>query len=83
MSSYNKASRKVNMQDGRIVMSGRHVTIAHNISSDKDYVLRGAAAMTLDFSKLSTISGKKNGEPLDDPVCVCGFREDPFGWTIN
>ena len=31
--------------------------------------------MTVDFSKFGTISGKKYGEPLDDPVCVCGFEK--------
>ena len=31
--------------------------------------------MTVDFSKFGTISGKKYGEPLDDPVCVFGFEK--------
>ena len=46
--------------------------VAHDVASDKNYILRGAAAMTVDFSKLGTISGKNFVEPLDDPVYVCG-----------
>ena len=55
--------------------SGPHVIVAHDISSYKDYVLRGAAAMAFDLSKFGTISEKKYGEPLDGPVCVCGFEK--------
>ena len=76
MSSYNQAYRKGVVQDGRILKSGRHVMAAHNVTSDKDYVLCGATAMAVDLSKLGTISGKKYGEPLNDPVCVCGFEKD-------
>ena len=31
--------------------------------------------MTVDLNKLGSISGKKYGEPLDDPVCVCSFEK--------
>ena len=55
--------------------SGHCVIVAHDAISDKDYVLRGAAAMTVDFRKLGTVSGKKYGKPLHDPVCVCGFEK--------
>ena len=49
--------------------------VAHEVISDKDYVLRGATATAVDLSKFGTISGKKYGEPLDDSVCVCGFEK--------
>ena len=50
MFSYNQASRKGGLQDGRIVKSGHHVMVAYDVISDKYYVLRGAAAMVVDFS---------------------------------
>ena len=31
--------------------------------------------MTVDLSKFGTMCGKNYGEPLDDPVCVCGFEK--------
>ena len=31
--------------------------------------------MPVDLSKLGTISGKKYGDPQDDPVCVCDFEK--------
>ena len=31
--------------------------------------------MAVDYSKLGTISGKRYGEPRDDPECVCGFEK--------
>ena len=49
--------------------------VAHDVISDKDYVLHGAAAMIVEFSKFGSISGKKYEEPLVDPVCVCGFEK--------
>ena len=49
--------------------------IAHDTTSEKDYVFRGAAAMVIDLSKFGSIPGKRYGEPLDDPVCVCGFEK--------
>ena len=70
MSPYNQTFRKNDVQEGRIVNSGRRVMLAHDTTSDKDYVLRGAIAMAIDLSKFGIISGKKYGEPLDDPMCV-------------
>ena len=52
--------------------------VAHDVISDKDYVLRGVAAMVVDLSKFGTISDKKYGEPVGDPVCVCAFLRSPF-----
>ena len=75
MSSYNQFSRKGCVQDGRIIKSGRHVMVAHTMKLNRDCALRGASAMTIDLGKSGSISGKKYGEPLDDPVCVCGFEK--------
>ena len=75
ISSHNQASRKGGVQDGRIVKSWRHVMVAHDVISNKDYVLRDAAAMVDDFSKLGNISVKKYEAPLADPVGVCGFEK--------
>ena len=30
--------------------------------------------MSVDLSKVGIVSGKNYGEPLDDPVCICGFE---------
>ena len=75
MSLYNQASRKSDVQENRPVKSGRRVMIAHSMNLNKDCVLRGASAMTVDLSKFGSISGKKYEEPLGDPVCVCGFEK--------
>ena len=75
MSSYNQACRKGDVQDRRIVNSGRRVMVAHDVPSDKEYVIRGAAAMAVGLRKFDIISGKKYGKPLDDLVCVCGFEK--------
>ena len=69
-----KLFAKNNVQEGRVVESGCRVTATYNMSLNKDCRLRGASAMTVDFGKLGTISGKKYGEPLEDLVCVCGFE---------
>ena len=73
MSSYNQVCRKSDVQRGRIVKSRCHVMVAHDLRSDKDYVLLGAAEMSVDLCKLDNISGRRCGEPLDDHVCVYGF----------
>ena len=39
------------------------------------FLLRGAAAMVVDLSKFSSVSGNKYGEPLGDPACVYGFEK--------
>ena len=78
MSLYYQACRKGDVLDGRIVNSGRHVMVAHIIISDKDYVLRGAAAMAVYLSKFSIISEKNYVEPSDDPVCACVSLRRPF-----
>ena len=57
MSSYTQACRRNNVQERRIVKSGRHVMVAHDTTLDKDYVLRVAAAMAVDLCKFGTISG--------------------------
>ena len=49
--------------------------VSHDVISNNDYVLHGAAAMVVDSSKLGSISGKKCEEPLGDPVCVCSFKK--------
>ena len=30
--------------------------------------------MTVELSRFGIICGRKYGKPLDDPVCVCGFK---------
>ena len=57
MSSCTPTSRNDGVQGGRIVLSGRQVMVVYDVVSDKDYVLRGAVAMVVDFSKLGSISG--------------------------
>ena len=49
MSSYNQALRKGGVQVGRIVKSGRHLMFADDVTSNKEYVLRDAAAMVVGF----------------------------------
>ena len=51
MSSYNQVCRKSDAQGGRTVKSVYHVMVAHHMTLDKDYVLRGAVAMAVDLSK--------------------------------
>ena len=75
MSSGDDFRRYSGVKSGRIVKSGRRAMIVHDTTSNKDYFLRGAAAGVIDLSKLGPVSGKKYGEPLDDPVCVCGFEK--------
>ena len=47
--------------------------VTHDVISDKDYILRGAAEMVVDFRMLGCILGKEYEEPLIDPVCVCSL----------
>ena len=49
--------------------------VGHDMKSNNDCVFRSASAMTADLSKFDTESGKKYGDPLGDPVCVCGFEK--------
>ena len=63
------------MQSGRIMRSGCYVMVTHDTTSGQGCFLRGAEAMSVDLSKFGIISGKKYGELLDDPVCVCGFEK--------
>ena len=58
MSLYNQAYRKNDAQERRVVKSRRRVMIAHDMTSDKEYVICDAAAMVVDPSKIDTISGK-------------------------
>ena len=74
MSSGDDERRYSGVQSGRIVKSGRRAMIAHDMTPNKDYFLRGAAAVEVDLSKFGSVSGKKYGEPLGDPVCVCLFE---------
>ena len=82
MSSRYSTSHKGEVQEGRIAKPMRRVMVGHDATSSKDRVLRAAAEMTVDLSKLGTISGKKYGEQLDEPVCVCGFEKALFPWKI-
>ena len=75
MFSYNEACHKNDVREGRFFESGRRVMVAHNTKLNKYCALRGASAMTVGLSKFGSISGMKYGEPLDDPVCVCGFEK--------
>ena len=75
MSLYNQACHRNDVQEGRIVNSGRCFMVAHDTTSSKDCILRGAAAMSVDLSKFSSLSGRRYGDPLDDPVCVRGFEK--------
>ena len=74
-SSGDGVDRYSGIKCGTIVRSARRVMIAHDTTSNKDCFFRGAAAMVVDISKLGSVSGKKYGEPLGDPVCVCSFEK--------
>ena len=62
------------MQGGRITKSELLVMVAHDTTSGKDCFPRGVTAVLVYLSKFGTTSGKKYGEPLEDPLCVCGFE---------
>ena len=49
--------------------------VAYDVISNKEYVLRGATAMVVDFSQFGSISRKRYGEPLGDLVCFCVFEK--------
>ena len=70
MSSGDDVRRYSGVQSGRIVKSERRAMIAHDMTLNKDYFLRGASAVAVDFSKFGIVSGKKYEEPLVDTVCV-------------
>ena len=53
----------------------RQVMITQKELSNKDHLIRGAAAMEVDFSKFGTLSGLKYGEALGEPVCARGFEK--------
>ena len=75
MSSYNQACRKNYVQEGCLVESGSCVMVAYNTKLNSNCALRGASAMKFDLSKFGSIPCMKYVEPLDDPVCVCGFEK--------
>ena len=75
MSLRDQECRKSNVQNGRIMKSRRHVMVAHDMTSDEDCFLLRATTMSVDLSKLVIVSTKTYGEPLDNPVCVCGFED--------
>ena len=75
MSSRDQAFREGDVQEGCIVKTEDSVMVAHDTTSNKDCVFRDAAAIAIDLSKLGSVSGKKYGEPLGDPICVCGFKK--------
>ena len=77
MSSYNQACHKSDVQERGIVKSGRHVIVAHDTILDKDYVLRGVAAMAVDLSKFGTISGRSM-ESCWMILCVSSVLRRPF-----
>ena len=58
------------MQEGQVLKWVRHVMVAHDMTSDRDNLLRDAAAMAVDLNNFDIMFGKKYGEPSDDPVCV-------------
>ena len=76
-SSYNQACRKSDVQGGRIVKSGRHVMFAHDISSEKDYILRGAAAMAVYLSKFVPYP-RRSMESRWMILCVSVVLRRPF-----
>ena len=75
MSSYNQACRRNDVQEERIVRSGRHVMVVHDTKSDIDYVLCGATAIKVDLSQFSSIPEKKCRDPLGDLLCVYDFEK--------
>ena len=83
MSSRDLALRLGEARSGRITKPKRQSMIAHSSLSNKDNFLRGAPAMVVDFSKFRYLSSKKYGEPLCEPVHVCGFEKTVSGFTID
>ena len=49
--------------------------LAHDTTSSKDCIPRGATAMMVDLSKLCSVSEMNYGELIDDPVCFCSFEK--------
>ena len=62
----------------------RRVIVGYDETSNKYRVFRSSAAMTINLSWFCHVSGKGYGEPLSDPICICGFeRALSAGKIIN
>ena len=83
MSSRDIVRRLGETRSGGNTKPGRQTMIAHPSLPKKDNLLRDAAAMAVDFSKFDCLSSQNHGEPLCEPVCVCGFEKILFSWTID
>ena len=75
MPSRDQACQKSDVQEGRIVKSVRRVNVAHQSTCNKDSFFRGETVIAVDFSSFDCLSEKEYGEPLDEPIFVCGFEK--------
>ena len=62
------------MHSGRIVKLECHVMIVHQSLLNKNHLLRGAAAMMVDFSTFRSLSGLEYGEALGEPFAFVDLR---------
>ena len=63
------------LQSKHIVKTGRRGMVTYDTTSNKDSLLSGAAALAVEVCKLGSLSRKRYGGLLSDPVCVCGFEK--------
>ena len=62
-------------KQGHIIKPRCRVEIAHKSLHSKDNFFRGAAEIAVDFSEFGCFSDKNYGEPLGEPIKVCGFEK--------
>ena len=82
MSSWNFALCLEDTRSGRSVKPGCQEINSQRPLCNKGNLIRGASAIPVDFSKLSSVSGQKCGEMLGEPVCVCGFEKTPLAGKL-
>ena len=58
MVSHNSIRHEEELQGGRTAKSMRRVMVGYDVKSNKDWVLSGAAAMTIYLSQFGHVSGK-------------------------
>ena len=67
---------------GRIARTGCQAMISHQPLSSRDNFYRGAAAMAIDYSKFSCLSGQKYEKSFDKSACYFGFEKTLSGGRI-
>ena len=75
MCSRDSTYREGRVKEEYIVKLGSLIMVGQDTKTNKDRIIRGAAAMIVDLSKFGTESEKNYREPLREPVCVCSFKK--------